>query len=176
MKYNKPILMLISGVAGCGKTTFIKDLLSVDKENTYKIVSPDELRKELCGNISDQSRNREVWDIAKTYTIDFLNDKENVIIDSTMCKEKYLKSFVKYVKPMIHVDFDIYWHVIRSYDANQACEAIQKDIKNGVDRSNVPLASIEKMFNNLNELLKNSERVKKELNIKDENFSIAQIK
>ncbi len=51
-----PSFIMTVGISGSGKSSWIK---SVGDENT-KIISPDKIRFDLTGDVSDQSRNAEV--------------------------------------------------------------------------------------------------------------------
>lgn len=76
----KPILSVMVGISGCGKSTFangLKTSLSSD------IVETDDIRKELTGDPSDQSQNRKVFQIAKQRVNSLLSQQKNVIIDAT---------------------------------------------------------------------------------------------
>lgn len=53
----KPILTVMVGLSGSGKSTIAKTELA--DENTV-IVSSDAIREELCGAVEDQSKNVEV--------------------------------------------------------------------------------------------------------------------
>ena len=52
-------LILPIGISGSGKSTWIN---SLDKDK-YTIISPDMIRKELTGDVSDNSRNLEIFKI-----------------------------------------------------------------------------------------------------------------
>ena len=57
---KKPKLFLMVGLSASGKSTIAKGLAE-----DYKavIVSSDAIREEICGNVSDQSKNEEVFKI-----------------------------------------------------------------------------------------------------------------
>ena len=73
-------LYLTIGISGCGKSTFTKPLAM--KEDAI-IVNPDTIRKRLTGDVSDQSKNKEVFEIAYKEVDDALALGKSVIFDST---------------------------------------------------------------------------------------------
>ena len=136
---NKPKLILPVGISGSGKSTWIK---SQTDSNTV-VVSPDDIRRELTGNISDQTKNGEVFQIAHKRVADALNAGKNVIFDATNIKSRDRKSLMNYMK--VHVDkpFEGFAKVF-SVDPEVAKQRVRKDIEAGVDRSNVPDWAIDK--------------------------------
>ena len=72
-------LLITVGISGSGKTTFRNTL-----EN-YKCVSPDDIRKEITGDISNQEKNSEVWIRAYERLRTYLECGFDVIFDSTAC-------------------------------------------------------------------------------------------
>lgn len=57
----KQVIILV-GISGQGKSTFAKTWLN--KNNPY-IIETDSIRKELCGDASDQSKNKLVFEVAR---------------------------------------------------------------------------------------------------------------
>jgi predicted kinase len=51
-------LILGIGIPGSGKTTVLKKLAN---DYNYSYICPDDIRFELTLDMSDQSRNKEVW-------------------------------------------------------------------------------------------------------------------
>jgi len=72
-------LMLMVGIPGSGKSTYIKELA----DKGYDVVNPDSIRVELTGNMADQSQNAKVWFTAHQRIIDKLKEGKNVILDAT---------------------------------------------------------------------------------------------
>lgn len=140
---SKPKFIIPIGISGSGKSTWIKSLES----KGFEVISPDEIRRELTGNISDQTRNEDVFPIAFQRTIDFLNNGTSVIFDATNVKSYYRKEMLDYLKQNVNVEFDALAKVF-DIDPEISKERIQKDIENGVDRSDVPLEAINRQYNN----------------------------
>ncbi len=56
---NKPILYVMVGLSGSGKSSIAKEIAKTS-ENTI-IVSSDAIREELTGKVEDQIKNEEVF-------------------------------------------------------------------------------------------------------------------
>ena len=82
---EKPFAVMSVGVPGSGKSTVLSEL---SEKTGIARVSPDQIRKELTGSETDQTKNKEVWD--ETYRIvgEHLKNGESVIIDATYTEHK----------------------------------------------------------------------------------------
>ena len=78
-------LTLMVGVSGSGKSTHAAKIAS---PLHAVIVEPDAIRKELTGNASDQSRNREVFQLAHSRAEAKLLAGINVVVDATNLDRK----------------------------------------------------------------------------------------
>lgn len=78
---NKPILYIICGLSGSGKSTIATQIAN-ENPNTV-IVSSDAIREELTGNYEDQEHNEEVFKIFHNRIRKNLENKRNVIADAT---------------------------------------------------------------------------------------------
>ena len=78
-------LTLMVGVSGSGKSTHAAKLA---QSLPADIVEPDAIRKELTGNASDQSRNREVFQLAHSRAEAKLLAGINVVVDATNLDRK----------------------------------------------------------------------------------------
>lgn len=74
-------IILLVGIVASGKTTYINQHF-FGKED-FVIISPDEIRQELTGNMSDQSKNAEVFQVAGERAEFALKSGKNVVIDAT---------------------------------------------------------------------------------------------
>lgn len=72
------------GIPGSGKTTALKDLA---EKNDYCYICPDDIRQLLSGNAIDQSRMREVWEIANQKMVSALSNGQTVVFDATFAKQ-----------------------------------------------------------------------------------------
>lgn len=75
-----PILALMVGVSGSGKSTYANGLKT---SINATIVEPDAIRLELTGNASDQSQNDKVFSLAFKRSSDLLAQGKNVVVDAT---------------------------------------------------------------------------------------------
>ena len=78
---NKPILWVMVGLSGSGKSTIAKKIAN-DNPNTV-IVSSDNIREEITGDYEDQKHNEEVFKVFHDRIRKNLENKKNVIVDAT---------------------------------------------------------------------------------------------
>lgn len=72
------IVTVMVGIPGSGKTTYANSFLY-----NATMVSPDEIRKELYGDISEQGNPKEIFNIAYERVHDELNKGNDVVFDAT---------------------------------------------------------------------------------------------
>ena len=86
----KPVLYFTIGISASGKTRFanyIKDLLEATNINA------DDIRLKLTGDISNQSRNKEVFDIVNKEIEQQNSAGNNVIVSNTNLQISRLKEY-----------------------------------------------------------------------------------
>ncbi len=81
------------GISGSGKSTHANQY----KDN-YVIVSSDEYREKLYGDINDQTHNNELFSIIHKDIIDLINEDKNVIFDATNLSSKHRLSLLSKLK------------------------------------------------------------------------------
>ncbi len=137
--YSKGFEMLV-GIPGSGKSTYLKKL---NIPNVI-VVSPDDIRREITGSISDQSRNSDVWRITEERINKYLSEGKYVILDATNVNTENRTSFLDRIKQNNN-GLSTY---ATMFDANpeESKKRIAKDIENKVDRSDVPDDVIDKMY------------------------------
>ena len=86
----KPYFIMLVGIPGSGKSRWAKEIRS---KNTV-IVCPDEIRKKLTGDISNQEFNSRVWFEAKLSVMNLLESGKNVILDATNVNTMYREDFM----------------------------------------------------------------------------------
>ena len=81
-------MVMLVGCPGSGKTTYRNQL-----ENA-RILCMDDMRKELCGDTNDQSRNQEVFNKLYKETHKTLQAGENVVLDNTQATRRLRKPLI----------------------------------------------------------------------------------
>lgn len=117
---SKPKLFIMIGLSAAGKSTIAKELA---KDYEAVIVSSDSIRKEICGNVSDQSKNEEVFKLFHKRIRKYLHEKRNVIADATNITMKSRRAIINNVKKM---DIEIIAYIVP--------KKIEDCIKDNVER------------------------------------------
>lgn len=118
------------GISGSGKTTYGNKLNAV-------VVCPDDIRKELTGDISDQSKNAEVFSLYKKKLSELAHKGKDAYASMTHLRYSYIKDTINsYDSPKpFRVKFLLFDD---SLDWEKCYERVKNDLKNKIDRSNVP--------------------------------------
>ena len=151
-------LYLNIGISGSGKSTMLNKIINnLDGYFNYtkdlKIVSPDEIRKELLGYVGfDKEVEPEVWDLAHQRVISALFKGNNVVLDATNVNRYTRVKFLSYINYLMK-GRKIYTIglLYEPIEPSVARERIQKDLDKGIDRSDVPIEVINKQHKNLKE-------------------------
>ena len=131
-----PIFLMLIGIAGSGKSHWIKNSVPKDK---FIVVSSDNLRRELTGNVSDLSKDNMMWPLAKKMVVEALSSGKNVILDATNVNGYYRRQFIKDLPPC-RLQAKLF-----PFDPEKAKKRIKKDIENDKDRSHVPMDVVDEM-------------------------------
>jgi predicted kinase len=107
--------------------------LAFSQISVHKCVSPDDIRKEITGNISDQSKNNEVWIKAYERLRTYLECGFNVIFDSTACNVFTVKTLQS---------------IGDSFNCEIVFKLFETDEQTAFDRSNVPRMIIRQQLHN----------------------------
>ncbi len=93
----KKVIMTI-GIPGSGKSTFLEKIK--DQFPIFGYICPDDIRKELTGDISDQSKNKEVWVLAYSRLEKMLADNADitVLFDATQANKEQRIGCIKNCK------------------------------------------------------------------------------
>ncbi len=86
-----PTLTMLIGLPGSGKSTYAKN----NKTNDTIICSSDNIRKELYGDINDQSHNQEVFTELHKRIKESLRNGQSVIYDATNINGKRRTAFLR---------------------------------------------------------------------------------
>ena len=130
---SPPDLVFTIGIPGSGKSTWIRS------QPGYVVVSPDGIRGEL-GDITDQSKNAQIWTIAKSRVADALKQGRNVILDATNVDSSRRLEFIRGLPE----------HTLKAkifqVDPEVAKQRIKADLENKIQRSNVPDYAVDLMY------------------------------
>ena len=141
------------GISGSGKSTKLRNHLINDYD---VLVCPDEIRFKLTGNISDQSKNKEVFEIVDLLIDGAVKQNKNVFLDATNVNTKNREKLVNKYEDNPNVVIQYY---ILPADVKVSYERIQNDLKNGINRSNVSMEVLERQYKmyceTLSKLMKN---------------------
>lgn len=141
----KPTFIMMIGISGSGKSYYINKII---KDHSYTIVSPDEIRREVLGNISDQSSGDTIWRIAKERVVSNLKQGKDVILDATNVNTKSRRNFIKDL-PDCNLKA-----LILPANVELSKERIKKDLESGKDRSAVPPEVVDRQYKNYLQTLK----------------------
>ena len=137
------------------------------KYNHLALLSPDLIRKELTGNISDQSKNKEVFDEVDRRVDMMVKKGESFFYDATNVNSEFRKKFVNRFRG---TDIKIIYVILPS-DVEASYKRIKNDLINNVDRSDVPLKALERQMDLYNQSLRTNfegENVQEIIYIKEE--------
>ena len=122
-------LILPIGISGSGKSY----IYNKDYKDCIQ-VSPDLIREELTGDISNQSRNKDVFRIAFERVDEYLNKGQDVFFDATNVNKSQRKNFTDKYKG---TDVEVVYVVLPA-DIDLSCKRIRADIREKKNRSDVP--------------------------------------
>ena len=137
-------LILPIGISGSGKSY----IYNKDYKDCVQ-VSPDLIREELTGDISNQTKNKEVFKLAFERVDEYLNKGQDVFFDATNVNKEQRKNFTdKYIGTDVEVIY-----VVLPADIDLSWNRIRKDIREGKNRSNVPYFALVKQKENYDKSL-----------------------
>lgn len=133
------------GISGSGKSRLYKMRYS-----DYTLLSPDLIRKELTGSISDQRKNREVFVEVDRRVAEYVKNGEPFFYDATNVNTEFRKKFSEQFR-----DTDVkIIYVVLPANVPLSVKRIKADLKNKVERSAVPTEAIIRQFGMYNHSLK----------------------
>lgn len=121
------------GISGSGKTRLYNMRYS-----DLTLVSPDLIRKDLTGSISDQRKNREVFEEVDRRVADLVKKGESFFYDATNVNSEFRKKFVEQFRG---TDVKVIYVVLPA-DIQVSYIRIKQDLKNNVERSRVPFDAL----------------------------------
>ena len=135
------------GISGSGKTRLYNMRYS-----DLTLVSPDLIRKELTGSISDQRKNRKVFEEVDRRVADLVKKGESFFYDATNVNSEFRKKFVEQFRG---TDVKVIYVVLPA-DMQVSYMRIKEDLKNNVDRSKVPFEVLIRQKGFYNQSLKSN--------------------
>lgn len=85
---SKPVVFIMCGVPGAGKTFFAKTVLANNPFHHRVYISSDDIREEICADAADQSKNAEVFDIFYRRARTAIENGYDVVLDATHLTKK----------------------------------------------------------------------------------------
>ena len=129
MKKN---LYFTLGIPGSGKSTYLSG-----KE---PIVSTDEIRKQLFGDVNFWSREQEVFGVAQNRIINYFSSYQTVYLDATMVESKHRDPFLAEIKEEVgDVKFTA---ILFEADVELSRQRIKQDLSDGFDRASNALKNL----------------------------------
>ena len=145
-------LVLPIGISGSGKSY----IYNRDYKDCVQ-VSPDLIREELTGDISNQSKNKEVFKLAFERVDEYLNSGQDVFFDATNVNKSQRKNFTdKYIGTDVNIIY-----VVLPADIDLSWKRIRSDIREKKNRADVPYFALVRQKENYDKSL--------ELGFDDEN-------
>ena len=83
------------GLPGAGKTTVLRNFAA---HHNYAYISIDQIRTELTGDIGDNMRTPEVWDLARQKTSDLIKNGETIVFDATFKRQHNRRDFITWLR------------------------------------------------------------------------------
>jgi len=135
------MVFLTCGIPGAGKSTFYRN--NHTDKGIY--INPDSIRKDICGNVNDQSQNAKVWKIAYDSLRTACEEGvEEIWFDATTLSCSSVKAVLEIAA--LHKQDVVLYMMLDSLNKNLCNERIKNDIDNSVDRANVPADVVDSMF------------------------------
>jgi hypothetical protein len=121
------------GISGSGKS-FLGKLFEAYFDERLVTVCPDDVRRELTGDISDQSRNAEVFSVCHRRVRESLRGGKDVYFSATNLSKKDRDALVDIARSC---KGDAYAFVLEDSKKPEICKLrVGIDLQDGVDRSN----------------------------------------
>lgn len=138
-KDNKADLILPIGTSGSGKSTWIK---SVNSEGDYTVISLDDLRVELTGDVDNKTSDEAVYAEAIKRAVDAVKVGKQVIFDTTNLKKDRRVAIIEAIrkaKPNANIQYKLL-----PLDPALAKQRIKDALASGEARANVDDATIDR--------------------------------
>ena len=148
-------LILPCGISGSGKSRLYDTFISKDTV----LVCPDDIRREVNGNISDQRNGKKIFEIAYKRIIEALKNNKDVYFSATNLIASNTIDLLKMINSILpNRAIKVLFYVLSdSFNPELCYERIVSDLSNNVDRSDVPKDVIMKQFQRFKSIVDNLE-------------------
>ena len=109
---TRPVLILLCGIPGSGKTTWAKNYIS--KNPDFAHLSSDAIRAELYGDENIQGNPVEVFTLMQKKAVESLNAGYNVVYDATSMTRKDRAGIISMCPKFTHIQCNIIWAPIET--------------------------------------------------------------
>ena len=109
---NRPILILLVGIPGSGKTTYANKYIETNPNTIH--LSSDKVRAELWGDEGIQGDNNAVFSLMQSRAIEALNNGQSVIYDATNITRKDRAYIISQCPKFAKVEAHITWSRIET--------------------------------------------------------------
>jgi predicted kinase len=133
------------GISGSGKTRLYNM-----RYNDLYLLSPDLIRKELTGDISNQTRNKDVFIEVDKRVDSLVKARKSFFYDATNVNTDFRKAFSDKFR---ETDIKIVYVVLPA-DIEVSMKRIKTDLKNKAERSDVPYHALVRQYGMYNHSLK----------------------
>ena len=104
---SRPVLRLLCGVPGSGKSTFAKEQMKYLSNAVH--LSSDSIREELYGDESIQGNPAEVFDLMQKRAVEALNEGKDVLYDATNITRKDRASIISICPKHARIECYVIW-------------------------------------------------------------------
>ena len=135
-----PTCVITVGASGCGKSTYVNKNFC-----DYAKLCMDDMRKELTGSVSDQSKNKEVHSLLTTRLKRHIAAKDNIALPNTNLNANGLVQLLDMLN-----DYNVILLLFDDSLRPELCaQRVTADINNGQDRANT--AVVQGLIENMSE-------------------------
>lgn len=101
--------VMMCGLPGCSKSTIIEE--ETREKDRFVVISTDAIRTELCGDPADQSRNKEVFELAHSRIKKSLNSDEYDVVyfDATNVSRKDRRRIFAIIPKEVQKEVHVVW-------------------------------------------------------------------
>lgn len=125
-------IIITVGISGCGKSTLYKK-----KYPDYVLLEADEIRRELLGDVSDQSQEEKVWSVYYDRLEKHLKNKDNLYLSATHLNTWSILRDLDFIKQFTDNDKVRVKILLFTVSENpEICfKRVEDDLSKGIDRS-----------------------------------------